>query len=333
MQRELPEGFTIPTFLTAEDIGETADFTRKMHQLLKKRSRGILNIASPNAQRIAADSETLSAMLEGADGVEFFDDPDQQGAPADLFHRLPPSCNVVRIHTKYSEEALKAIEKAQHPVTLFSINYSEEFISKYIPYIKGCKHKLLGIETSLDFYSESLTEEIAALLAKIGHTINICLKYGISPEQIIQNLHMKTYLGNRFLAEVAKLRALRFLTTELLLKTFPTLEKLPHIHIHGATMPSPQTEEIVYDNMLAATIQVTAAVCGGADSVSTLPYDFMSNKKSRFSDRIAKNVLLLLKEEGHMPDAEDPVAGSYYLEFLSYKMARKAWELFNTSNR
>ena len=290
--------------------------------------RNVSNMVYLPSEALLSDPKTLLSTLEGADGIELPQDFAAVESFYNLLRLLPPACNAVRVQADHFKAVFEAAERLRRPFLIFAADASEAFIAENTSRIKSAGAKLLGIELPSDFSSESLAAEIAALLVKFSHTVEVCMRHGMAPEQIIGNLHIKTNIGSRFLTEIAKLRALRFLTTELLLKTFPTLSDLPHIHIHAAAAPQPRVGKDVYTNILSNTVQTAAALCGGADGITTLPHDFSSEEKSTFSGRIAKNTLPLLNEEGRMFQAQDPASGAYYLEYLSYKMAQKAWELY-----
>lgn len=327
----LPEGFSIPAFLTSKDIEKTLCFSEKVRQLLLKKKQNISNIIYLRAEKLSSDLNTLLTILEGADGIELPKDSLTPKTFQDVLRVLPESCSIVRMQAKHLEEVRDLTQIAQAPFTIFFTLDLEKFVFETKSDLYNVRHKLFGIEPSPGVSVKSLATEIAELLTKVRHAIDICTKYGISPNQIVQNLHIKTTVGSRFLAEIAKLRSLRFLVSELLLKTFPTLYELPHIHIHAETIPQLRTGNDAYTNMLSNTVQTMAAVCGGADSITTLPYDFFIDEKSSFSDRITKNTLLLLKEEGQVLQPQDSTSGAYYMEYLSYNMAQKAWELFTDS--
>ena len=71
-----------------------------------------------------------------------------------------------------------------------------------------------------------------------------------------------------------------------------------------------------------------SAVLGGANTVCNLPYDALYHKDNEFGERIARNQLLLLKEESYFDEAIGASEGAYYIESLTQQLARKALELF-----
>jgi methylmalonyl-CoA mutase len=81
-------------------------------------------------------------------------------------------------------------------------------------------------------------------------------------------------------------------------------------------------------NMLRGTIEAMSSILGGADMVNVLPYDYPNGKGGKFSDRIARNVQIILREEAYFDQVADPASGSYYIESLTDSLAEKAWNLF-----
>lgn len=81
-------------------------------------------------------------------------------------------------------------------------------------------------------------------------------------------------------------------------------------------------------NMLRTQTEAMSATLGGVDSLTVLPYDIIFKTPDDFSERIARNQQLLLKEESHFDKITDPAAGSYYIETLTNEIAAQAWKLF-----
>jgi methylmalonyl-CoA mutase len=71
-----------------------------------------------------------------------------------------------------------------------------------------------------------------------------------------------------------------------------------------------------------------AAAIAGVDSHLVKPFDAAYAKPGEFSERIARNQQLLLKEESYFDKVADPAAGSYYIENLTAELADQAWKLF-----
>ena len=71
-----------------------------------------------------------------------------------------------------------------------------------------------------------------------------------------------------------------------------------------------------------------SAALGGVDSLTVLPFDATFKASDEFSERIARNQQLLLKEESNFDKVIDPAAGSYYIESLTAMIAEQAWKIF-----
>lgn len=74
--------------------------------------------------------------------------------------------------------------------------------------------------------------------------------------------------------------------------------------------------------------EAMSAALGGVDSMTVVPFDKTYETPDEFSERLARNQQLLLKEESHFDKVVDPAAGSYYIENLTVSIAKQAWELF-----
>ena len=87
----------------------------------------------------------------------------------------------------------------------------------------------------------------------------------------------------------------------------------------------------VYDahvNLLRSQTEAMSAALAGVDSITVRPFDKTYQTPDDFSERIARNQQLLLKEECHLDKVVDPSAGSYYVEVLTNSLADVAWKLF-----
>lgn len=131
-------------------------------------------------------------------------------------------------------------------------------------------------------------------------------------------------IGSNYFFEIAKLRAFRLLYAALA-KAYGRDE-----NCRLFAVPT-RRNKTLYDynvNMLRTTSECMAAIAGGADLVANLPYDAIYHKSNEFGERIARNQLLILKNESHFDAASNPADGSHYLESLTAQLAEKALALF-----
>jgi methylmalonyl-CoA mutase len=100
------------------------------------------------------------------------------------------------------------------------------------------------------------------------------------------------------------------------------------MRVHAVTSQWNQTVYDAYVNMLRGTTETMSAAIAGVDSIEVLPFDHAFREPGEFSNRIARNVQSILKEESHFNKIVDPAAGSYYIEELTQSIIDAAWKLF-----
>ena len=81
-------------------------------------------------------------------------------------------------------------------------------------------------------------------------------------------------------------------------------------------------------NLLRTQTEAMSAAIAGVNSITVTPFDKAYETPNEFSERIARNQQLLLKEESHLNRIVDPAGGSYYIENLTVSIAKQAWDLF-----
>jgi len=80
--------------------------------------------------------------------------------------------------------------------------------------------------------------------------------------------------------------------------------------------------------MLRTQTEAMSATLAGVDSFTVMPFDTAFAESTEFSERIARNQQILLKEESYFDKIADPAGGSYYIENLTASIAEEAWNLF-----
>ena len=100
------------------------------------------------------------------------------------------------------------------------------------------------------------------------------------------------------------------------------------MRIHAETSTFNLTLFDAHVNLLRTQTEAMSAALAGVDSMTVVPFDKTYAVPDEFSERLARNQQLLLKEESHFDKVIDPAAGSYYIENLTVAIAKQAWELF-----
>jgi methylmalonyl-CoA mutase len=175
--------------------------------------------------------------------------------------------------------------------------------------------------------STDLVEELAFSMAMASDYMAILSEKGIDPFTAQEAILLYLASGPNYFMEIAKLRAARILWSKIA-EAYGVAATQTHIRIHSV---SSQWNMTLYDphvNMLRGTTEAMSSVLGGADLVNVLPFDYPNGKGNEFSDRIARNVQIILREEAYLDRVADPSSGSYYLESLTDKLSEKAWEMF-----
>lgn len=183
--------------------------------------------------------------------------------------------------------------------------------------------------TNLNIYAASylnaganVIQELAYTCAHVNEYLNLLREADLLSQ--INALHIQIAVGSNYLVEIAKLRSLRLILASVFEKYDLNLEVF--IHAHTATIN--KSHKDAYNNMLRATTEVMSAIIGGANQISARPYDAISAQTTEFSERIARNIALILSEESYLDKVIDPAAGSYLLEKLTEEIAEKSWEKF-----
>lgn len=170
----------------------------------------------------------------------------------------------------------------------------------------------------------NMVQQLAYGLAHANEYLNYFTNSHPEPVEGSPSITFKVAVGGNYFFEIAKLKALRWLWKSLI------TEYDIKADCHIIAVPSKRNKTI-YDynvNMLRTTSESISAVLGGADTVFNLPYDALYHKDNEFGERIARNQLLLLKEESYFDEAVHASEGTYYLESLTQQLAEKALDLF-----
>ncbi|PWD99368.1 methylmalonyl-CoA mutase small subunit [Marinilabilia rubra] len=143
-----------------------------------------------------------------------------------------------------------------------------------------------------------------------------------------KNIRFNFAVGGNYFMEIAKLRAGRMLWAKIVDAYKPVGLEVKKMHTHCETSEWNKTIYDPYVNMLRTQTEAMSATIGGTDSLTVAPFDQVFRQPNVFSERIARNQQLLLKEESYFSMIVDPSAGSYYIENLTDSIASEAWKLF-----
>ncbi|GAB4199881.1 MAG: methylmalonyl-CoA mutase subunit beta [Bacteroidia bacterium] len=185
--------------------------------------------------------------------------------------------------------------------------------------------ELNHIPVNAVLYKESGANAVQELAYTLAH-LNEYLLFLEQQQQLskYKYIHITVSVGSSFFTEISKLRALRILVQHLLQEYHYTA----HVHIHAQTALINKSYLDIYNNLIRTTTEAMSAVFGGANSISILPFDFPFNKISDFSLRMARNQLIIMKEESYLNKTAEAAAGSFYVENYTHQLVQSAYEKF-----
>ncbi len=169
--------------------------------------------------------------------------------------------------------------------------------------------------------------ELAYTLADGLEYIRTGLKSGLKIDDFAPRLSFFWGIGMNHFMEIAKMRAARMLWSKLVKQFNPKNPKSLALRTHCQTSGWSLTEQDPFNNVARTVIEATASVFGGTQSLHTNALDEAIALPTDFSARIARETQIFLQEETKITKTVDPWAGSYYVEYLTDQLVKKAWAL------
>ena len=151
---------------------------------------------------------------------------------------------------------------------------------------------------------------------------------GIDATEAAKRIKFNMGISTNYFMEIAKFRAARMLWAQIVKQYEPKCDCACKMNVHATTSEFNQTIFDAYVNLLRSQTESMSAALAGVDSITVTPFDKQYKTPDDFSERLARNQQLLLKEESHLDKIVDPAGGSYYVETLTMSIANEAWKLF-----
>jgi len=166
--------------------------------------------------------------------------------------------------------------------------------------------------------------ELAYTLADGLEYLKTGIAAGIDIDAFAPRLSFFWAIGKNFYMEVAKMRAARTLWAEIVAQFNPQNPKSLALRTHSQTSGWSLTEQDPFNNVARTCLEALASVCGHTQSLHTNALDEAIALPTDFSARIARNTQLHLQQETGVCNVVDPWGGSYYVEYLTEELAKKA---------
>ncbi|MFL5072360.1 MAG: methylmalonyl-CoA mutase [Xanthobacteraceae bacterium] len=167
--------------------------------------------------------------------------------------------------------------------------------------------------------------ELAYTLADGVEYVRAGLAAGLDIDRFAPRLSFFWAIGMNFFMEVAKLRAARLLWAKLMKPFAPQDARSLSLRTHCQTSGWSLAAQDVFNNVTRTAIEAMAATQGHTQSLHTNALDEALALPTDFSARIARNTQLFLQQESGTTRIIDPWGGSFYVERLTYELARTAW--------
>lgn len=133
-------------------------------------------------------------------------------------------------------------------------------------------------------------------------------------------------IGMNHFMEIAKMRAARMLWAKLVKQFNPKNPKSMALRTHCQTSGWSLTEQDPFNNVARTCIEAMGAALGHTQSLHTNALDEAIALPTDFSARIARNTQIYIQDETEICRSVDPWAGSYYVEYLTDRIVKRAWE-------
>lgn len=316
-----------------------------------KRGLNSINIVLDNPTQLGIDADQSKSGEVGKNGLSIsgvrkmqvlFEDIDLTNQPINIscgFSALP----ITLLFTAYLNETRTSLinirgsitsdpyeyllTKGELPISLNEI-FDETKLSTELMIKSNSPTKTIGVSGFIyNNAGANAVQELAFTLATAVEYLNEMISRGLSVDDIAQKVKFTFGIGSFYFMEIAKLRAARMLWSKIL-EGYAVKEENRKIFIHGSTTKFNQTYFDPYVNMLRTTTEAFSAIVGGVDSLQTNPFDESFNQADNFSNRIARNTQIILKEESHLDRVIDPAGGSFFVEKLTDDIAKAAWKVF-----
>lgn len=181
---------------------------------------------------------------------------------------------------------------------------------------------------SLNNAGSYIVQELGYALAWGNDYLNRLVEAGVDVDLAASKIKFNMGITENFFMEIAKFRAARMLWAEIVKQYAPKNDESCKMCVNAVTSKYNMTLFDSYVNLLRSQTETMSAALAGVHSIVVTPFDAVYEAPNDFSERIARNQQLLLKEESHFDKVVDPGAGSYFIEELTTSLANEGWKIF-----
>ena len=173
-------------------------------------------------------------------------------------------------------------------------------------------------------------QEVAFTLSNGIAYVEAAIKAGLDVNDFAPRLSFFFASHSNLFEEVAKFRLARKFWAKIMKEKFKATDlKAQLLRFHTQTGGSTLTAQQPENNIIRTTIQALAAILGGTQSLHTNSFDEALGLPTEKSAEIALRTQQVLAYENGVADTADPLAGSYYMEYLSQELETKIQKLLD----
>jgi methylmalonyl-CoA mutase N-terminal domain/subunit len=172
-------------------------------------------------------------------------------------------------------------------------------------------------------------QELAYTLANGFTYVEELIKAGEDIDKIVPRFSFFFNSHMDFFEEIAKFRAARRIWAKRMREKYgaknPEAWKMRfHVQTAGCSLTAQQP----YNNVIRTTVEALAAVLGGCQSLHTNSMDEALALPTEEAVKVALRTQQVIAYETGIPEVIDPLAGSYYIEWLTNRMEQEAEKIF-----
>ena len=196
--------------------------------------------------------------------------------------------------------------------------------------VKPVAHlRVLSVDSlALNNAGAYIYQELGYALAWGAEWMAMMTEAGFTADEVANRIKFNMGISTVYFMEIAKFRAARELWALIVKQFNPANDYSCMMNVNAETSCFNMTLYDSYVNLLRTQTEAMSAALACVDSIVVTPFDAPYKKSDDFSERIARNQQILLKEESHLDKVVDPAGGSYYVEMLTKNLAEQGWKLF-----
>jgi methylmalonyl-CoA mutase N-terminal domain/subunit len=170
-------------------------------------------------------------------------------------------------------------------------------------------------------------QELAFTIADGLEYVKWAVERGLDVDAFAPRLSFFFDVHSDFFEEIAKFRAARRMWARLMKDRFaPKNPRSMMLRTHAQTAGVSLTAQQPYNNVARVALQAMAAVLGGTQSLHTNSLDETYALPTEEAVTIALRTQQIVAEESGVANTIDPLAGSYFVEWLTSRLENEAME-------